>query len=61
MRDFRRAMKPIMMHGPFPMEQIGMDPKMMHMLMRELEHSMSSEPQPEQEATGQPKSKKDEK
>jgi hypothetical protein len=60
MRDFRRAMS-FMRHGPFPMEEMGMDPHMMHMLTRELEHSMSSEPQPEEEAKGKPKRKKDEK
>ncbi len=56
---FKRAIE-VMRHGPFS-EEMGMDPRMVHMLMRELEHSMHLEPEPEEEPRAKPKHKKEDK
>lgn len=42
----------LMRRGPFPMEELGFDPKMMHMAMREMEHllDLESESEPVVEA-----------
>jgi len=59
-RAFRRGME-LMRHGPFPMEEMAMHPKEMHMLMHELEHVlMAAEPPNPEEAEEKPKRKKDE-
>lgn len=58
-RDFRRAME-VCMHGPV-VEEMGLDPEMHHMLMRELEHSILPEPPAEEEPKEKPRRKKDEK
>jgi hypothetical protein len=55
-RQFLRAVE-ILSHGPFPFEEMGMDPKMLHMLMREIEHSMMSEPSAETPAEEEPRVK----
>lgn len=47
-RQFHRAVE-FLSHGPFMVEEMGMDPKMLHMLIRELEHSMMMEIPPEEE------------
>lgn len=60
MRTFRRAIEK-MRHVPFPMEEMGIDPRMLHMMMRELEHSMMNEPSTEEEQKSKPKRKKDDK
>jgi hypothetical protein len=57
---FRRVVE-MTMHGPFPMEEMGMHPKEMHMLMRELEHAMNFESPPEEEPKEKPRRKKDDK
>jgi len=49
MRQFRRAVE-VLGHGPFGLEEMGMDPKMLHMLIRDLEHSMMREPPAEMPA-----------
>ena len=38
-----------MRHGPFDAEDIGIDPHMMHMMVRELDHLLESEPEPKPE------------
>jgi hypothetical protein len=60
MHAFRLALE-YTRHGPFPMEELGMHPEEMHMLTRELENMIDSEPQPEEEPKEKPKRKKDEK
>jgi hypothetical protein len=59
-RYFKRAIDATM-HGPFQMEEMGMDPRMLHMLMRELEHSMMNEPAAEDEPKIKSKRKKEDK
>jgi hypothetical protein len=54
--QFRKAVE-LLGHGPFPLEELGTDPKMLHMLMRELEHSMMLEPPAEMPAEDEPKLK----
>ena len=56
-RQFQRAVK-FLEHGPFPSEEMGMDPKMLHMLIRELEHSMMMEPSPDEEPRTKARPKK---
>jgi len=57
--DFRRAMEFCRRSlGP---DEMGLDPEMHHMLMREIEHSILPEPPTEEEPKGKPKRKKDEK
>lgn len=58
MQRFRRAVE-MSMHGPFPMDEMGMHPRDMHMLMRELEHTMDFELPAENESNKKPKRKKD--
>jgi hypothetical protein len=60
MQSFRRAIE-FTRRGPFPMEEFGMHPKELHMLMHELEHALMSEQQAPEEAKEKPKRKKDEK
>lgn len=59
-RQFQRAVE-FLAHGPFPFEEMVMDPEMLHMLVRELEHSMMFKPPPDEEPKIRPKRKKDEK
>ncbi len=54
---FRRASK-FLMRGPFPFEEMRLDPRTMDMLMMELEHLML-EPEKEPDVTAKPKRKKD--
>jgi hypothetical protein len=58
-RDFKRALE-FCLHGPMG-EEMGLDPEMHHMLMRELEHSFSPEPPHEEEPKEKPRRKKEEK
>lgn len=58
-RDFRRALE-FCMHGPMA-EDMGLGPEMHHMLMRELERSVTPEPPVEEERKERPKRRKDEK
>lgn len=60
MHSFRRAIE-FTRHGPFPMEEMGMHPEELHMLMRELERMLAPEPLPDEELKEKPKRKKDEK
>ena len=60
MHSFRRAIE-FARHGPFFIEEMGMHPEEMHMLMRELEHMLAPESPPEEEPKEKPKRKKDEK
>jgi hypothetical protein len=48
-RRFQRAAE-LMRKGPFGSEEMGMDPRMMHMIVRELDHLLDPEPDPEPEA-----------
>ena len=57
-RDFRRAMD-FCLHSPMG-EELGLDPDMHHMLMREMERSFPPEPPPEEPKEKQ-RRKKDEK
>jgi hypothetical protein len=57
--EFQRAME-YCLHGPF-MEEMGIDPQIHHMLMRELERSIHIEPPVEEELKEKPKRKKIEK
>ena len=56
--QFQRAVE-FLRHGPFPAEEMGLDPHFLHMLMRELEHSMMIEPPAEEEPKTKPKRKKE--
>jgi len=60
-KRFQKAAE-LMRRGPFPPEEIGFDPRMMHMMVRELDHMLAVEPEPEPEvaeATGhKPRHKK---
>jgi len=47
-RQFHRAAE-FLGHGPFMFEEMGMDPKMLRMLIWELEHSLMMEVPPEEE------------
>lgn len=58
-RDFRRAME-MSMHGPMG-EEMGLDPEIHHMLMRELEHAFPLEPVQDEEPKEKPRRKKDDK
>jgi len=60
-RQFRHAVE-FLGHGPFPVEEMGMDPKMLHMLVRELdEHLMMSEPPTEEKPRAKLKPRKKDK
>jgi hypothetical protein len=48
-RRFQKAAE-LMRKGPFGPEEMGFDPHMMHMMMRELEHLVEAEPESEAEA-----------
>ena len=54
---FRRASK-LFMKGPFPPEEMGFDPRMLDMMVRELDHLLR-EPERETEVAAKPKRKKD--
>jgi hypothetical protein len=58
-RDFQRAME-FCMHGP-ALEEMGLDPEMHHLLMRELEHSVLPEVPVVEGPKAKPKHKKHEK
>lgn len=47
-RRFQKAAE-MMRMGPFGTEDMGMDPRMMHMMVRELDHLLEPEPEPEAE------------
>ncbi|MEK7438013.1 MAG: toll/interleukin-1 receptor domain-containing protein [Pseudomonadota bacterium] len=55
-RQFKRAVD-VMRHGPY-MEEMGVDPHMLHMLMRELDHPMTRELPAEDTPKTGPKRKK---
>ena len=57
--DFRRAVE-FCMHGPMG-EEMGLDPEMHRMLMRELERAFPPEPQPEEEPKEKSRKKKEDK
>lgn len=67
-RRFQKAAE-LMRRGPFGPDEMGMDPRMMHMLVRELDHLLDTEPEPEAEpeaaesepSAPKPRRKKDEK
>lgn len=65
-RRFQKAAE-MMRRGPFGPEELGMDPRMAHMMMRELDHLLEPEPKPEPELEAveppapKPKRKKGEK
>ena len=59
-KQFFRAVE-LLRHGPFPAEEMGIDPRMVHMLTRELEHSMMLETPTEEEPKAKPRRKKEEK
>lgn len=65
-RRFQKAAE-LMRRRPFGPEEMGMDPRMMHMMVRELDHLLEPEPEPEPEAvasehsTPKPRRKKGEK
>lgn len=48
-RRFQKASE-LMRKGPFGPEEMGMDPRMMHMMVRELEHLLEPEPESDAEA-----------
>ncbi len=57
---FRRASR-FLMEGPFA-EEMGLDPRMLHYTLRELDHVMQTEePEVEEEAESKPRSRKDRK
>lgn len=63
-RRFQKAAE-LMRRGPFGPEEMGIDPHMMHMMMRELDHLLETEPESEVEvaepAAPKPRRKKGEK
>ncbi len=54
---FRRAAE-FMEHGPFA-EEFGVDPRALHMMVRELDHLLSEQPTAEEEPRAKPKRKKE--
>jgi hypothetical protein len=48
----------LMRRGPFAPEEMGLDPRMMHMLLRELDHVLEPEPEVDIAETPSPKSKR---
>jgi len=56
-RRFQKAAE-LMRKGPFGPEEMGMDPRMMHMMVRDLDHLLDPEPEPESEAEGQEPARK---
>jgi hypothetical protein len=44
LRRFKRAWE-FVSHGPFPMEEMGLDPRSLHMLVREIDHLLPPSPQ----------------
>jgi hypothetical protein len=60
LRSFRQILEE-MRHGPFEMEEMGIDAEAIHLMLGELEYARSSEPQTEEEPKEKPKRKKDEK
>lgn len=48
MHQFQRAVE-LLEKGPFPMEEMGMDPHMLHILIREIRHSTISAPVPDED------------
>ncbi|MEW5982208.1 MAG: hypothetical protein AB1806_07535 [Acidobacteriota bacterium] len=59
-RRFQKAAE-FLGHGPFPMEEFGFDPRMMHLLVRELEHLVEPESPSEEGQSTKPRRKKNEK
>ena len=57
LRQFQRAAE-MTLRGPFPPEEFGMDPRMFHMVARELESFFDEEPTPEEPAEPKPRHKK---
>jgi len=47
-RRFQKSAE-VMLRGPFGPEEMGMEPRMMHMMVRELDHLLEPEPEPEPE------------
>jgi hypothetical protein len=52
-RRFQKAAE-MVRKGPFGPDEMGMDPRMMHMMMRELDHLLEPEPEPEPETAELP-------
>lgn len=48
-RRFQKAVE-LLRRGPFDIEEMGFDPRMIHMMVRDLDHLLESEPEPEREA-----------
>ena len=59
-RNFKHAVE-FMKRGPFPIEEMGMDPHALHILMRELELPMAPELRTKDEPRPKSKRKKEEK
>ena len=59
-RQFQRAVE-LLERGSFPVEELGLDPRALHMMMRELEHMMRWEPQTEEDSRRKTKRKKEDK
>ena len=55
-RRFQKAAE-FMRRGPFPPEEMGFDPRMVHMLLRELDHLLESESDGDVSESSSPKSK----
>ena len=47
-KQFQKA-GDLMRKGPFGFEEMGIDPRMMHMMMREMDHFSERDPDPEPE------------
>lgn len=52
-RRFQRAAE-FMRKGPFPPEEMGVDPHTVHMMLRELDHLIHADPEPEPESEAEP-------
>jgi hypothetical protein len=59
LRRFRRAAE-LMVEGPFA-EELGLDPRAIHMITRDLEHFLIPEPSPEEEPRTKRKARSEEK
>lgn len=59
LRRFQRGAE-MMVRGPFPVEELGVDPRTLHMVARELEHLMLREGSGEEEQPAKPRRKKEE-
>jgi hypothetical protein len=57
MKRFQRAAE-FTLHGPFGVEEMGLDPRMLHMIEREFDHLLIEDVAPEEPAEAKPRRKR---